>query len=121
MSANFVYFEDSIGQLLYTHEDGRNVKEMFQRDKEIHIIDVDEKYKVVVCFLTDRYLCTLLLDNDGLKEFKHMMDNDIDHKTVILDLLTREAFTNVVNFKTTAIIDCDFEDVEAYFREEFNW
>lgn len=117
----FINFENPLEQMFYIQEDSRNVQKIFQRDREIHIVStleetLEDSY-VIVCFFGDRYLCTFALDETDLFWFKSDIIREVDYKTIMKDLLDKDAYTDITNVKTLKHIQYDFKE---YLKEEFH-
>lgn len=116
----FINFENPLEEMNYIYEDSRNTQKIFQRDREIHIVstveETHEDYYVIICFFGDRYLCTFALDETDLFWFKADIMREVDYKTIMMDLLAKDAYTDIINFKTLKRIQYGFEE---YLKEEF--
>lgn len=116
----FINFENPLEEMNYIYEDSRNTQKIFQRDREIHIVSTLEEtledYYVIVCFFGDRYFCTFALDETDLFWFKADIMSEVDYKTIMMDLLAKDAYTDITNVKTLKHIQYGFEE---YLKEEF--
>lgn len=115
----FINFENPLEEMNYIYKDSRNSQKIFQRDREIHIVSTLEEtledYYVIICFFGDRYLCTFALDATDLFWFKEDIMSEVDYKTIMMDLLAKDAYTDITNVKTLKHIQYGFEE---YLKEE---
>ena len=115
----FINFENPLEEMNYIYEDSRNTQKIFQRDREIHIVSTIEEtledWYVITCFFGDRYLCTFALDGTDLSWFKADIMSEVDYKTIMMDLLVKDAYTDITNVKTLKHIQYGFEE---YLKEE---
>lgn len=115
----FINFENPLEEMNYIYEDSRNSQKIFQRDREIHIVSIIEEtledYYVITCFFGDRYFCTFALDEPDLFWFKEDIMSEVDYKTIMMDLLAKDAYTDITNVKTLKHIQYGFEE---YLKEE---
>lgn len=119
MAYKFIYYDNAVCQLMAMHDEKRNAQQIFQRDKEIHVVPVDSdkgECYVVICFFADRYLCTFVIDKEGFEVFKQHIDMGMSYKTIMCDILVRGAYSDILNFKTLQHVDSDFKE---YIRKEF--
>lgn len=112
----FIYFEDPISELMEIHKDSRDIKEIFQRDGEIHVTSIPKNFYIVLCFLGDRYLVTFAVDKDDLAVFRQQIEMDVDYKTIMMDIAMKNAFSDILNFKSLQRIESGFL---TYLKEEF--
>lgn len=113
----FINFVNPIEQMFYIQEDIRNSQQIFQRDSEIHVISIPKNFYVVICFLGDRYLVTFVADKDDLETFRQQIDMGVDYKTIMMDLAMKDAFSDIINFKSLQRIESGFL---TYLKEEFH-
>lgn len=117
----FINFENPLEEMNYIYEDSRNAQKIFQRDREIHIVSIVEEtledYYIIECFFGDRYFCTFALDETDLFWFKADIIREVDYKTIMKDLLDKDAYTDITNFKTLKHIQHGFKE---YLKEEFH-
>lgn len=93
----FINFENPVEEMNYIYRDSRNTQKIFQRDREIHIVSTVEEtledYYVIICFFGDRYFCTFALNEPDLFWFKADIMSGVDYKTIMMDLLAKDAYT----------------------------
>ena len=112
----FINFEDPFEEMFYVSGDSRNLQKIFQRDKEVHVISAPHNFYVVLCFLGDRYYVTFAVNKDDLETFRQQIDMGVDYKTIMMDLLVKDAYSDITNFKTLKHIQYGFKE---YLKEEF--